>query len=401
VNVQELRDQLRERADGLDGTRPDRLDELFDRIRTRRRRRAGAAVAAVTAVVVAVVGGAALVRGGDQAAPPVRPPHPTHDIRTTPAPERPVVYLESGTFDLRTGWRRASLHYGDRVIDPGVRFAWTDSTDEGLVLGGEDGRIHFWSAADSTLRQIGTLGFRPHSYRASGLVRSDTAGSLVAWFDSTDPSTPELVVYDTQRQAVVVRHPESRCQELCTVEALVGEHVYWSDHVLGYGAVELDHLRQFDLATGADASSGRATYSADLRARPRALVLTSRSGSGEEIVAPGPELRFVVHGGRLSLASDGNRPPLIGTPEVLYTSAQDTATGTEVAPAVPTLYADGTVFQFVQWLDDDRFAVMGGGIPDARRGRSHLLGCSVTDQTCALLAGGRSERVAVGLPLNF
>ncbi len=402
MNVQDLQTALRDRADGLDGSRPERLDELFGRIRARRRRRVTAAIASVTAAVLMAVGTAALVRSSDQAAPPVGPPKPTHLVRTTQQPVRPVVYVE-GTPLLEyfhrqgrgpNGWREATLYYGDRAVDPAVPFSFADSTDEGLVLGGEDGRIRFWSAASSTLRQIGTLGFRPHTYRASGLVRSDTAGSLVAWFDSTAASAPELVVYDTERQLVVVRHREPPCQELCTVEALVGDHVYWSDHAISYGDSQLDHLRRFDLGSRSDTESGRTPYEADLRRGPRALVLTSRSDAGGELVTPGPGLGLVVAHGRLTVASDGNRPPLLGSPEVRYDEARDATTGVLVAPKVPAQYRDGLLFRLVQWLDDDRFAVMGGF-------RSHVLACSIAAQTCDLVAGGRPERAALGLPLNF
>jgi hypothetical protein len=402
VNVQDLQTVLHERAAGLDGSRRERLDELFDRIHARRRRWAAGAVAAVVVVVVVVVGSGALLRGSDQAAPPAGPPKPTHVVRTQ-QPVRPVVYIE-GTPLLEyfqrqgrgpNGWRDTTLHYGDRALDPGVRFSWTDSTDGGLVLGREDGRIRFWSAASSTLRQIGTLGFRPHSYRASGLVRSDTSDSLVAWFDRTDASAPELVVYDTERQMVVVRRPARSCAR---------SKLWW-------GTTSTGATTESAAATASSITSDCSTWTARQTPSPigrptsrsaapaTALVLTSRSGPGSEVVLPGPGLGLLVAKGRLTVAAEGNQPPLRGTPEVLYSAARDSSTGATLAPTVPTLYGDGAFFRFVQWLDDDRFALIGGGVQG--HGDGHVLVCSIANQTCLVLAGGRQERGAVGLPLNF
>jgi hypothetical protein len=166
-----------------------------------------------------------------------------------------------------------------------VRFSFTDATDDGVAFNTEDGRIYFYFADQSTVEQIGSLGSAAGGYRASGLVRSGNAGSLLAWFDVSDPKSPELMVYDTSQRRLVARHPVPPCKELCTTEAVVGDHVYWSDHVIAYGHTDLRNIRMFDVPRGSDAPADSTSYADDVRHRPRGLILgSSRDG---DLVVPG------------------------------------------------------------------------------------------------------------------
>ena len=379
MNAQDLRTMLHDRAESLDGTRPDRLDELFGRIRTRRRRRATAVAAATVAVVLSVLGAATLAGGHDQSAPPpVSGPTQTDVAPPTARPVRPIVYLESKDYSLRNGWKGATFHYGDRLVHTGVRFSWTDATDDGVAFSPADGRIYFYFAGESTIEQIGSLGFEPHSYRASGLVRSGNSGSLLAWFNVSDPKSPELMVYDTSQRRLVARHPVPPCKELCTTEAVVGDHVYWSDHGIAYGNTDLANIRMFDVPTGSDSPADRTSYADDLRHRPRGLILGNFPDG--DVVVPGEGTTFHVHGSRLDVA------------------ALDTATGKPIHMSLPKGYGAGARFNLIQWLDDDRFAVMGG----LRGGVevNDILVCSIAGGDCRLtVPQGDRERVAPGLPI--
>lgn len=409
MNEQDLRTLLQDRAEAVDGSRPDRLDELFGRIRTRRRPRATAVAAATMAVALGVFGAATLNRGDDRSAPPpVSGPTKT-DLPTPHGPQaRPIVYLQSrgrvaeyfagdGT-GRGNGWKGMAFHYGDRLVRTGVRYSWTDPTDDGVAFSGEDGRVYFYFADTASIEQIGSLGFEPGSYRASGLVRSGSSGSLLAWFDLSDPTSPELMVYDTGRRRPVARHPVPPCKELCTTEAVIGEHVYWSDLGLAYGEADVRNIRIFDLATGSDSAADSSSYADDVRHRPRGLILGS-SPDGE-VVVPGEGLKFEVQGPRLVVAAQGDQPPYFGSPEVTFTSAIDTATSKPIDLSLPKGYRTGAQFDLMQWVDDDRFAVIGhvrkpGEVND-------ILVCGIAASQCRLaIPQGEGERVAPQLPLAF
>jgi hypothetical protein len=66
---------LADHVSTIDGSRPERLAEVQDRIRAARRRRAGGAIAGTAALAAAIVAVAAVVpRSGDNSAPPVNEP---------------------------------------------------------------------------------------------------------------------------------------------------------------------------------------------------------------------------------------------------------------------------------------------------------------------------------------
>jgi hypothetical protein len=265
-------------------------------------------------------------------------------------------------------------------VHTGVRFSWTDATDDGVAFSTEDGRIYFYFADQSTIEQIGSLGFKPHSYRAGGLVRSGNSGSLLAWFDMSDPKSPELMVYDTSQRRLVASHPVPPCKELCTTEAVVGDHVYWSDHVIAYGNTDLADIRMFDVPTGSDSPADSTSYADDVRHRPRGLIL-GNSPDGD-LVVPGEGTAFHVAGTRLDVA------------------ALDTATGKPIHMSLPKGYRTGAQFDLIQWLDDDRFAVMGHVLEPGEA--NDILVCSIAGGDCRLtVPKGDWERVAPGLPIAF
>jgi hypothetical protein len=355
--------ELRDRLDAVPGPDVDVAD-LVRRGEQRRSRRRAAVVAGVAAAVALAVSGATLLTTREHdAAPPVLRPHRTD---TNPAPEpaqRRLVYADVRDYGLDGG--RADVHVGTSAVDVGVRFSWLDATDDGAVVSTNAGPIFFTDG--STVEQIGTLGSVANgTYRAGGLVRTGHTGSLAAWFDSSDRRAPVLVVYDTGQRRVVARHQVARCRLLCSVQVLVGDRIYWNDSFVAYGQTDLSGASVFDLSEDRDVPGDPDTLDADVREVGRGLVLGRSPSSGRAVISTG----FVAEGSLL-VADDGRQ-------------VFDLTTGTPLVMHLPPSFEDGTHYDLVQWLDDDRFVLLGGGIEGTRR--LELLVCSASLARCHLAA---------------
>ena len=334
---------LRDLGRRLDDVVPPEVD-LADVVRRGelrlRRRRAGVVVGAAAAVVLAVTGAAVVTRHDDHAAPPVvELPHRT-DPNPAPAPapaQRRLVYA-----DLYDGRPTTRVHVGSSTVNMPVPFQWLDATDDGAVVTTQSGRIFFTDGGSIT--EIGTLGFRTETYRSGGLVRAGHTGSLVTWFDSSDPKTPALVIYDTSELRIVARHPVPRCKYLCSTQVLVGGRVYWSDSWIAYGNTDLRGASVFDLSTGTDSPGDAETLAADVRATGRGVVVGRTADSGTAMLST----TFTADHGRL--VGDQGR------------ATYDLATGEALELRVPDDIVDGAGFDLVQWLDDNRFVLRGGAL---------------------------------------
>jgi hypothetical protein len=101
------------------------------------------------------------------------------------------------------------------------------------------------------------------------------------------------------------------------------------------------------------------------------------------------------------VAVKGDEPPYFGASEVRFTSARDTATGKPIDMRLPPGYRTGARFDLIQWLDDDRFAVMGGSRDGAHKIHDILV-CGIAAGQCHLaVPQADGERVAPQLPLAF
>ena len=351
--------QLRRAVDAVPGPSLDVADLVRRGALRRRRRRAGVMVGAIAAVVLAVSGVTILTERNDGAAPPVDRPHRT-DINPS---QRRLVYADVRNYAIDHGGT-GQVHVGASVVDLGVQISWLDATDDGAVVTTSGGRIFFTDG--STFRRIGTLGLYANGgYRSGGLVRTGHTGSLAAWCDSSDPDAPVLVVYDTSRGAVVARHPVPTGYG-CSTQVLVGDRVYWNNHGVAYGQTDLRDARVFDLSTGTDSPGNADTLDADLRDEGRGLVLGPSLSSGRAVIST----EFIAQGSLL-VARDGR-------------TVFDLATGKPLVLHLPGAFGDDTLFDLVQWLDDDRFVLLGGGIEGTRR--FELLVCRASRERCDLAA---------------
>jgi len=365
--------QLRRAVDSVPAPDLDVADLVRRGGLRRRRRRAGLIVSAAAAVAIAVSGATILAERDDRAAPPVDRPHRTD---TNPAPERTpaqrrLVYADVDNYGIDHGGT-GKVHVGTSAIDTGVQVAWLDATDDGAVVTTSSGQIFFTDG--STVREIGTLGLQANGgYRAGGLVRTGHTGSLAAWFDSSDNKTAMLVVYDTSKEEVVARQRVPHCTYGCTVQVLVGDRIYWNHQGVGYGQTDLRDARVFDLLSGTDSLGTADTLDADVRATGRGLVL-GQASSGRAVIST----EFFAQDGVL-VSRDGR-------------DVFDLATGRPLTMHLPKAFGDGTLFDLVQWLDDDRFVLLGGGIEGTRR--SELLVCRASLERCDPAAPSPASRTS-------
>lgn len=217
---------LKRRADGVTPPAFD-VTGILERGEARlRRRRAALAAGAATLVVGVIAVGAALTGGNQGSDEPTKDLTPS--IAKTPAPERELAYADDYVENWEGAgprWLIRSIHYGDQVLRPGVDVMHMDVTDDGLALVAKDGSIYF--ADGESTERIGELTIDVNFSDAG--VKSDSAGSLLAWFTPAGPET-FLVVYDTHERKVVARVPVPACRrDPCRLDAVVGDRVYWTD----------------------------------------------------------------------------------------------------------------------------------------------------------------------------
>ncbi len=326
MNV-DLRALLDERAGSVVPPRVDPL-AVVSRGQHLVRRRNGLRAAGATVLLALAVGTAALFT--DRADGPPVPAVTTDRVPANTTGPRPVTY---GIGQV--------LHLGDRTIDTRLDFRSIDLTTEGAALTTFDGGI--WFTDGITVDRIGTtLGGEPFNAgvrwlggRPPGWVVNDTDGSLLAWLEHpTGRPGPELVVYHSGVRAVVLR--QALPADTQRAVAIVGRKVFVQSANRG-------PRYRYDLDTRALAEVEDAVLDAALRAKPRALV-----------VGPSVEAAKLLHWeGSGSAESVSSVKVREGRLDGLW----DPRTGRRVEVAVPSGYS-GDVW-FAQWVDDDRFAVIG------------------------------------------
>jgi len=391
VNTEQIKTLLVERAEAVDATRLERVDEVFGRIRTHQRRRTAAAVAGAGGVVLAVIVGGALLNGQ-----PARRSVPVAPITSTPAdpnpaPVREVIYTDEY-------WPTTTIHYGDRIVDISDQLAFgnpgaggikgvvhMDATDDGVVFTTEGGGV--WFTDGSNTHQIGeTRGYL--GIRAEAVVVSGTAGSRVAWVaESTKPKRTEIVVYDTQADREVMRVPVPDCADpltSCELDALIGDdHVYWARQ--DWTHARPDILMRLEVSTGNVERVSTDDLAADLAGANRGIIVGDSPETG--VASDGYGEVFAVERARLvplrsSLAPDDpyNSP----------TTAFDTGTRKQVWFRVPSGYQGGAdEFTAFEWLDDDRLALMNAA-NSWRQTTAEILVCQISTRRCQLSVPAKS-----------
>lgn len=336
-----LTNLLADRAAVVEPPVIDPLDVVLQGERLVRRRRRLAAAGAALAMA-ASIGTATVLVDPDRQLSPAPPLDP-----------RPLTYGE-GTV----------LHRGDQAFDTGLNFLSLDITDGGAALTTLDGRI--WFSDGTRVAEIGsTLGGRVHAQGVSWSVQrphdwvvSDSSGSLLAWLEypDRDKAAPYLVVYDAARRDVVARRPFELGP--AAVVGIAGRDVFVAaDSTVYRHTLDSRTWDEIDTVAFEDA----------LRAVPRVLVHGSSGLAPDVLGNAGPDPsssafdRYEVHGS----AVDG-----------LF----DPHTGERVDLRLPDSYEyDDTFVWFVQWLDDNRFAVLTG-----QSGQGDLLTCRVDTGRCTL-----------------
>lgn len=339
-----LTNLLADRAAAVEPPRIDPVDLVARGERLVRRRRRLAATGAALAVLVAVGTTTVLVDAGDRQISPA-----------PPVDTRPLTYGE-GTV----------LHRGDQAFDTGLNFLSVDVTDGGAALTTLDGRI--WFSDGTEVVEIGaTLGGRVDGQgvgwsvqRPRDWVVSDSSGPLLAWLEYPDRDTtrPVLVVYDAAGREVVARQ---------TLE--VGEQTYAAVVGVARGEVfvTMDSMHRFTLGNEDLDEVDVATFHAAMRAVPRVLVHGSSAAARQVLGSAGAD----------PLSADHDRYEVHDS---ALAGMYDPHTDEQVELRLPSGDEyDDTYAWFVQWLDDDRFAVLTGA-----SGQGDLLICGVERGACTL-----------------
>ena len=321
----DLTQLLAERAGALEPPRLDPLDVVADgERRVQRRRRLVAAGASVALAVT--IGATTLVLGNraDRTSP------------TQGGDARPLTYGQGQI-----------LHLGEREIDTGLDYLSLDVTDDGAALTTLDGKI--WFTDGTEVEEVGaTLGGRVTPQDLYGVgwpvsrprdwVVNDSSGSLLAWLEypDRDKTSPELVVYDSERRTVLARQTfEVGRGVLPVVAAVAGREVYVTASTVMY---------RYTLDGGTFESVDPAVFESVRREARRALVLGSAE-HGEILGHAGAHPR---------LSRDHDRIPTGGS---RISGLRDPRTGEPVDMELPDGF-EGTEVWFLQWLDDDRFTVI-------------------------------------------
>ncbi len=310
--------------------------------RVRRQRRRRLAVLAATAAAIALVAGAGLLATAvsDKAGPtdPARPSESPSAVKETGAAARALTYAVGQT-----------IHYGDQSIDTGREVHFLAVTDDGVVFASPDNRVWFTDGSD-----IIPIGKSGPGFPRGWAIESANTGSIVAWWEDDKPSNwqGQLVVYDTRQRRVVGRIGDSDGPVMGYQSfAVYDDYVYWT--------TEPDsgsRLMRYEVATGTQTEVPAASYEADQRSRPRRLI-AELSENGDDPLERGNYFRRV--GSHLIGADTAD----VGHDVPLQSRARkdvflDTRTGKRMVLRIPSGYDATDAFALVQWLDDDRVALV-------------------------------------------
>jgi hypothetical protein len=359
MSSEEVRTVLAERADAVDATRPERVDELFGRIHRQQRQRTAAAVASATCLVLALVAGLALLASGtrDAAPPPADPDQRKHsnDSVHTQLTQRRLTYAMGST-----------LHWGARSIDVGQPVQAVGATDDGVVFVRGDDTCRYqvacrtlWFTDGGEPVRIGTVA---GSWIRGFRIAFASAGSTLVWSEQ-DPTvrdprftyaeTGEIVVYDTSVRREVGRFGSARSMRLAVGDGTVywvpnqGQCVEFDGECVRF----TDPIMRFDAATGQQAAVSWESYWATRRGWPRTLMSPPHAKEivGGKVVRPrhaDPSLSdsfgFQLHGTRLVAGDRG-----------VAVTVRLARTGAPLQLRMPARYPSGSYFGITQWLDDD------------------------------------------------
>jgi hypothetical protein len=351
-----------------------------------RRRRAAFAAAAAVMVVAVIITGTALTGPNQRSGEPTNDPAPSKTEAPAPTPARQLTYTDDYVENWKGAgprWLIQSIQYGDQILRPGVDVMHMDVTDDGLALVAKDGGVYFADA--SSVERIGEVTI--HVNFSDADVKTDSVGSLVAWFTPAEPET-FLVVYDTHERQVVARVPVPGCRpDGCRLDAVVGNRVYWTDSP-DAEPVPPGALIALDVPSGTVFETDEGARSADIRANPRGLVKGDSFANGEVV---NMEANFTARGSSLELrrlvreTDDG---------EAIYGYGGFDTTGRRLDLRLPDRYTPAaTDYTLFQWLDDDRFAVMSGAVHNefgwnGFPGYGDILVCNIAKGRCTLADNG-------------
>jgi hypothetical protein len=347
---------------------PPPLDTLRETAHTRDRRAAQTGLA-VASVVLLAIGATALVSlGKDNAAPP--------PVVTPPA-TRPLTYADGAT-----------IHYGDQSVTAPGQVVEVDLTDYGVAFRTSDGRI--WFTDGSTTDQLGTLGEPGSAYTEldpvskigfdKGWLVSDSSGSEVAWFEFPQPTSPEVVVYDSLTSEVVLRKEltvkAGAVAQLWTVDP---NAAYWSDDPDARGE-EATPNWQIDLATGTQTRVSLEGYQSILAAKGGARTLRISHNEGGEPV------RYWYYDGIQQFGIGRRTVDFMGAQPF---SGRDGLTFQDIHLRSPAGFPETNPVWLVQWLDDSTIVL------SATNGdQEDLLECPIPTGTCEVVVTGPASIVA-------
>jgi len=306
-----------------------------------------------------------------------------------------------------------TIHWGDdTVIDAGRDVLSLHPTDDGVVFTGADASVWFTDGSD--VEQVGSLGDGSLSDVAYGFdkrttISSGNAGSLVAWISVSDLKQG-LVVYDTHARKEVLRTPATvpldatgrhKRQWPEQILAVLGDTVYAG--CAGRGDAcwisGVDHrIARYDIATGERSLVTFASYQADLRHRPRHLIVGGSYASG--LVVGGPGLDFRRGGGGLYALKDRDFSPGHRAASFVTNRAG------ELRLRLGADQHTARQLHVFEWLDDDTVALWEGpgrlmsAAWGERQAVAHpgLLTCTLSTGACVGAGAASRADVLPGVP---
>lgn len=387
MNTADLK-SLAERAEGVDGHRSARLQEVHDRIRAARRHRRTVGALGAVAMVVVVAGTAIVFRPGDERMAPASDPTPTPTIPSPPVEDtsldRPLTYAAGQT-----------IHYGDQVVDTDRQIAEVDVVDAGVMYLTQDGELWFTDGSGKRRVDPGT-----GSYNEGYEAKSAADSSLIAWVRHEGELPIEVVVYDAATQQVVLREPAGPsvwpehdpnvpyAQALLltpdVVVVMYSDTNYRRDATAG----QVRYVG-YNLRTGRRTELSFDEFD-QLQPAPPSRVLGWRARSGDpDNIYRGSTDTYRVRDGILTVDvfDDTSPHPLVADPV-------NPVTGDRLRIEAPAQLPDRTELRLFQWLDDGVFALVGTG-PNGREDGALVI-CTLAEQGCKVAVPGPADWILPG-----
>jgi hypothetical protein len=362
-----LRDLLRRDADNVEIPTLHANDVIAQGDQRLHRRRMTAVLAGVAVVTMIAAGGYVADSAQHRSNGPVNKPNGPVNKPNKPDKHHQVSGSVTRKIVYKDGMSGSAVRFGDRRVDTDPGFLPMDVTDDGFVYVTElfqgDGRL--WFSDGGTPQQIGrpcarVMGPVFSSILNAAVITGNT-GSLVAWVDCTDPSTPAVVALDTSSGQEVVREPTAPLTTkggvCCGLIGLIGDHLYLNRSEVRPGTPGyFDQGLMLDLATGqfTTVTNDPGPYLDDIRNNPRGLVIGDTWQTGE--ASSGIGQYFVVVGSQLV--------PKVNFGTGLHsTTVFDTTSGRAVHLRLPPNYPESVGFNSFEWLNDETLALIAGNGP--------------------------------------